>query len=72
MTKFIYKNAKNASTHHTSFVMNCAYYIYVFLNNKVHHCLKSHFADKLAKEVRELISIFWHIIFHIQELQKQA
>ena len=45
MTKFAYKNAKNAITGHTPFELNCVYYLCVLYKKYIDSCSKS----KLAK-----------------------
>ena len=40
MAEFAYKNVKNASTSHTSFKLNCKYYLYVVYKEDLNFCLK--------------------------------
>lgn len=72
MAEFTYNNAKNASTSHTSFELNCNYHLRISSENKVDPYLRSHSADEVAKELRELILICKQNLLHAQELQKQA
>ena len=57
MAKFTYNNTKNASTSHTLFKLNCEYYLYVFFEDNVNFCPKSHTAEELVKNLKDLISI---------------
>ena len=68
MAEFAYNNAKNASTRHTPFKLNYSFYPRVFFKDDVKSCSRSRFANKLAKELRELIDICQQNLFHTQEL----
>ena len=57
MAEFAYNNAKNTSTGHTLFELNCSFYPQVFFKDDVDPCSRSRFADKLAKELRELMDV---------------
>ena len=57
MAEFAYNNAKNASTSHTPFELNCGFHPRVFFKDDVNFCSRSCSADKLAKELRELMEI---------------
>ena len=57
MAKFAYNNAKNASTGHTFFKLNCGFHPRVFFEDDIDPCSKSCSTDELAKELRELIDI---------------
>ena len=57
MANFIYNNAKNASTNYMSFELNYGYYPQVFFKDNINSCSKFHFANELAKKLRELINI---------------
>ena len=72
MAEFAYNNAKNASTGHTPFELNCGYHPRVSFEEDVDPRLKSRSADKLAGELRELIEVCCQNLFHAQELQKRA
>ena len=52
MTKFAYNNAKNASTGHTPFKLNCGYQPRVSFKEDVNPCSKSCSFNKLAGELR--------------------
>ena len=57
MIEFVYMNAKNASTSHTPFKLNCSYYLQVSFKDNVDPYSRSYFTNKLAKELRELMDI---------------
>ena len=68
MAEFAYNNAKNISTDHTPFELNCNYYLKVFFEEDVDPCSKSCFANKLAKELKKLIEVCYQNLLHTQEL----
>ena len=68
IAEFAYNNAKNASTGHTSFELNCGFYSRVFFENNVNLCSRSCFANELAKELKKLMDICQQNLFHAQEL----
>ena len=72
MAEFAYNNAKNASTGHTPFELNCDYHFRILYEEKVDPRSKSKSVDKLLVELRELIIICQENPYHIQELQKWA
>ncbi len=72
MVEIAYNNTKNASTGHTSFEFNCSYHPRVSFEEDVDSCSRSHFANKLTKELRELIEICCQNLLCAQELQKRA
>ena len=51
MAKFAYNNAKNASTGHTSFELNCGYHLRMSYKDDVDPRFKSKSADKLSTEL---------------------
>ena len=57
MTEFAYNNAKNASTGHTPFELNCGFYPRVFFKDDVNPCSRSRSINELAKKLRELMDI---------------
>ena len=71
MVEFAYNNAKNASTGHTLFKLNCGFHLRVFFRNNIDPRSKSCSANKLAKKLIELIDICQQNLFHAQELQKK-
>ena len=72
MAEFAYNNAKNASTGHTSFELNCGYHPRMLYEEKVDFRSKSKSADKLSVELRELMIICRENFHHAQEQQKRA
>ncbi len=72
MAEFAYNNAKNASTSHTPFKLNCGYYLRVSFEEDLDLRSRSRYADKLVEELRELMEVCCQNIFHAQELQKRA
>ena len=57
MVEFAYNNAKNASTGHMLFKLNCGYHLQVSYEEDVGPCSKSKLADELLKELQELMTI---------------
>ena len=72
MAEFAYNNAKNASTGHTLFELNCGYHPYVSYEENLDPHLKSRFAEKLSSELRKLMTVCQQNVYHAQKLQKQA
>ena len=72
IVEFADNNAKNASTSHTPFEFNCGFHLQVSFKDDVNPHSKSRFADKQAKELRELMDICQQNLLHAQELQKRA
>ncbi len=72
MAKFVYNNAKNASTSYIPFELNCKFYLWVLFKKNVNPSSRSCLANKLADKLRELIEICCQNLLHIQELQKKA
>ena len=72
MAEFAYNNAKNASTGHTPFKLNCGYHPRVFFEEDIDPCSKSRFDNKLVEELRELIKVCCQNLLHAHELQKRA
>ena len=72
MAKFVYKNAKNASTGHIFFELHYRYYFKALFEEDVNLCSRSCFIDKLVKELRELIKNCYYNLLCIQEMEKQA
>ena len=57
MAEFAYNNAKNASTGHTPFELNCGYHPWVSYEEDIDLCSKSKLADELSAKLRELITV---------------
>ncbi len=72
MAEFAYYNAKNASTGHTPFELNCGYHPRVSFEEDVDPRSRSCSANELAKELRELMEVYCQNLLHVQELQKRA
>ena len=72
MAEFAYNNAKNASTGHTPFELNCGFHPRVSFKDDVDPRSRSCSANELAKELRELMEICQQNLLHAQELQKRA
>ena len=72
MIEFAYNNAKNVSTGHTFFKLNCGYHLWVFYEEDINLCSKSKSADKLSAELWELMTTCRKNLYHAQKLQKQA
>ncbi len=72
MAEFVYNNAKNTSTGHTPFKLNCDYHSRVFFKEDIDPYLRSCSANKLAEELRELIEVCCQNFLHVQRLQKRA
>ena len=57
IAKFAYNNAKNASTGHTPFKLNCGYHLCVSFKEETDPHSWSKTADKLLIKLQELITI---------------
>ena len=57
MVEFAYNNAKNASTGHTLFKLNCGYHLRVSFEKDVDFSSKSRSTNELAEKLRELIEV---------------
>ncbi len=68
MAEFAYNNAKNVSTCHTLFELNCGYRLRVSFGEDVDPRSRSHSANKLAEELRELMEVCCQNLLHAQEL----
>ena len=72
MAEFAYNNARNASSGHTPFELNCGYHPQMSYKEDVDPRSKSKSADELSTELRELIIVCRENLHHAQELQKRA
>ncbi len=72
MAEFAYNNAKNASTSHILFELNCSYHPRVSFEEDVNPRSRSRSANKLAEELRELMKVCCQNHLHVQEQQKRA
>ena len=68
MAKFTYNNAKNASTGHTPFELNCGYHPWVSYEKDIDPRSKSKSADESSAELQELMIICQKNLYHAQEL----
>ncbi len=58
IAEFAYNNAKNASSGHIPFKLNCDYHPCTFYKKDVDPCSQSKSAVKLATKLRELMIIY--------------
>ena len=72
MAEFAYNNAKNASTGHTPFELNCGYHPRVSFEEDTDPRSRSKTAKKLSSKLRELMTVCRENLHHAQELQKRA
>ena len=72
MAEFAYNNAKNASSGHTPFELNCGYHPQMSYKDNIDPRSKFKSADKLSAELKELMIVCRKNLYHAQELQKQA
>ena len=72
MVEFAYNNAKNTSTSHMLFKLNCGYHSQVFYKEDLDLYLKSKTVEKLSFELQNLMAVYQQNLYHTQELQKQA
>ena len=68
MAEFAYNNAKNASSGHTPFELNCGYHPRMSYEEDVEPRSKSKSADELSAELRELMIVCQKNLHHAQEL----
>ena len=64
MAEFAYNNAKNTSTSHTSFELNCGYHPCVSYKENVDPCSKSKSVDDLANDLTELMIVCQENLHH--------
>ena len=72
IAEFAYNHARNASTDHTPFELNCGYHLRESYQEDVNFHSESKLADKLLVRLRELIIVCQKNLHHAQELQKHA
>ena len=68
MAKFTYNNAKNSSTGHMPFELNCGYYPCVFFKENTNPRSQSKSVDELSAELQDLIIVCQKNLQHTQEL----
>ena len=64
MAEFACNNAKNASTGHTLFELNCGYYFGVLYKEDINSCSKSNLANELLAELQKLMTICRKNLYH--------
>ena len=72
MAEFAYNNAKNSSTGHMPFELNCGYHSCIFFEEDINPCSQSKSAEKLLAELQDLITVCRKNLHHAQKLQKRA
>ena len=72
MAKFAYNNAKNSSTGHMPFELNCDYHPCVSFEEDTDPRSQLKSADGLSAELQDLITVCREKLYHAQELQKRA
>ena len=68
MAEFAYNIAKNISTSHMPFELNCDYYLWMSYKEKVALQSKSKSMDKLSAELRELMIVCRDNFYYTQEI----
>lgn len=58
MMEFVNNNIKNISIDQISFKLNGSYYLYIFFEDEINLWSKSRSINELAKELRDLLSIY--------------
>ena len=71
MAEFAYNNAKNTSTGHIPFELNCGFHPRASYKEDVDPRSKSKAVDELATKLRELTAVYRENLQHVQELQKR-
>ena len=72
MAEFAYNNAKNVSTGHIPFKLNCGYYLWMSYDKEVDSRFKSKSADELSADLRKPMTVCQENLHHAQKLQKRA
>ena len=72
IAKFAYNNAKNASTGHTPFKLNCGYHPWILYEEDVNFRSQSKSVDKLSAKLRKLMIVCQKNLYHAQKPQKRA
>ena len=72
MAEFAYNNAKNTSTGHTSFKLNCGYHPRISYKEDLDPRSKSKIAEELSFKLRNLMVVCQQNLHHAQKLQKRA
>ena len=64
IAKFAYNNAKNSSTGHTLFELNCGYHLCVSFEDDTNPRSQSKSVDKLSVELQDLMTICRENLHH--------
>ena len=64
MAELAYNNAKNASTGHTPFELNCSYHLRISFKEDTNPRSRSKTADELSAELRELMAVCRESLYH--------
>ncbi len=72
IAEFAYNNTRNASTGHTPFELNCGYHPRTSFKEDINYCSRFCSANKLVKELRELMDVCCQNLLHAQKLPKRA
>ena len=72
IAEFAYNNAKNTSSGHTPFKLNCGYHSQMSYKKDVEPRSKSKSANELSAELRKLMIVCRKNLYHAQEFQKRA
>ena len=68
MAEFAYNNAKNISTGHTLFELNCGYYPRVFYKKDLNPYLKLKTAEELSSKLQNLMAVCQQNLYYAKEL----
>ncbi len=68
MAEFAYNNAKNVSTGHTPFKINCGYHPKVFFEENIDSRSRSRSANKLAEKLRKLMEVYYQKLLYTHKL----
>ena len=64
IAKFTYNNAKNLSTGHTPFELNCGYHPYISFEEDTNPHSQSKSADELSVELQDLMTVCRENLYH--------
>ena len=64
MAEFAYNNAKNASTGHTLFELNCEYHPCVSYKEDLDPCSKLKTVEKLSFKLQNLMAVCQQNLYH--------
>ena len=68
MAKSAYNNAKNVSTDHTLFKLNCGYHPGIFFKKDINPHFQSKTAKKLSTKLQEFMIVYLVNLHHAQKL----